>query len=252
MQPASAALQALALDPKSLGGQLGRMGVLHTWTREMAYHPHIHYLVPGGALAPDGSTWLTPRSSDWLVPVHALSTLFRGKFQAALTTTGLLAHVPPQVWRQGWMTHCQPAGTGTEGLASFAPSLSRIAITNNRLEKCEDGSVTFRVKERTRHTWTHRTLPAEACMRRFLQHVLPKGCITVRSYGLLSPSRRPALAQSRTLLAVCPTPVQAAKSGHTRACHAPRLTPEAARHCRTCGEPLVFLFRLLPKKRRPP
>ena len=186
------------------------------------------------------------------MPVHARSTLFQGKFQAALTTTGLLAHVPPQGWHKGWMTHGQPAGTGTEVLAYFAPYLYRIAITNNRLEKCDDGSVTFRVKEHTSHTWTHRTLPAEAFLRRFLQHVLPKGCITVRSYGLLSPSRRPALAQSRTRLAVCPTPVQAAQSGHTRACHAPRLTPEAARHCRTGGAPLVVLFRLLPKKRRPP
>ena len=89
-------------------------------------------------------------------------------------------------------------------------------------------------------------------LRRFLQHVLPKGFIKVRSYGLLSPHRRPALAQSRTLLAVCPTPAQTPKSGHTQACHEPRLTPEVARHCRTCGEPLVFLCRLLPQKKRPP
>jgi len=184
------------------------------------------------------------------VPVHALSTLFRGKCPAALTPAGLLAHVPPQVWTKGWMTHGQPAGTGAEVLASFAPSLSRIAITNNRLEKCEDGSVTFRVKERTRHAWTHRTLPAEEFMRRFLQHVLPKRCIKVRSYGVLSPRRRPALAQRRTLLAVCPTP--APQSSPTRDGHEPRLAPQRTRHCQTCGEPLVLLFHLLPKKRRPP
>ena len=79
------------------------------------------------------------------------------------------------------MTHWQPAGTGTAVLASCAPSLRRIAITHNRLEKLEDGPVTFRVKERMRHAWTHRTLPAEEFMRRFLQHVLPKGCTNVRS-----------------------------------------------------------------------
>jgi len=226
------------------------VGVLHTWTQELAYHPPIHYLVPGGALAPDDSTWLTPRYAAWLVPVHALSKLCRGKFQAALTPTGLLAHVPPQVWTKGWITHGQPAGTGAEVLAYFAPYLYRIAITNNRLEKCEDGAVTCRVKERTRPAWTHRTLPAEEFIRRFLQHVLPKRFIKVRYDGVLSPSRRPALAQSRTLLAVCPTP--ATQSSHTRDCHEPRLAPQRARHCQTCGEPLVFLFHLLPKKRRPP
>ena len=251
-QTSAAALQALALDPKYLGGQIGLVGVLHTWTRELAYHPHVHYLVPGGALSLDASQWLFPPYADWLVPVHALSMLFRGKFKAALTTAGLLAQVPPRVWTQGWITHCQPAGTGTEVLAYFAPYLRRIAITNNRLEKCEDGHVTFRVKERTSHTWTHRTLPAEEFIRRFLQHVLPKGFIKVRSYGLLSPRRRPALAQSRALLTACLSPTQATKSGDKREQDETPPTPAAALHCPTCGGQLVFLFRLLPNKRRPP
>jgi len=251
-QSSAAALKALALDPKYLGGQLGLVGVLHTWTREMAYHSHVHYLVPGGALSPDGSTWRPPRSAEWLVPVHALSSLFRGKCKAALINAGLFDHVPPQVWNKGWVTHCQPAGTGTEVLTYFAPSIYRIAITNNRLEKLEDGYVTFRVKERTSHAWTHRTLPAEECMRRFLQHVLPKGFPKVRYYGVLSPSRRPALAQLRTLLAACPSPDQVAKSGHPRDRHETPPAPEAALHCRSCGGPLVFLCRLLPQKRRPP
>jgi hypothetical protein len=251
-QTSARALQALALDPKYLGGQLGMVGVLHTWTREMAYHPHIHYLVPGGALSPDGSTWLTPRYADWLVPVHALSKLFRGKFQAALTPTGLLTHVPPQVWKKGWITHCQAAGTGTEVLSYFAPYLYRVAITNSRLEKCEDGHVTFRVKERTSHAWTHRTLPVEEFIRRFLQHVLPKRFTKVRYYGVLSPSRRPALAQSRTLLAAYPHYDQATQGSHDQDRREPPPAPEAALHCRACGGPLVFLYRLVPQKRRPP
>ena len=74
-----------------------------------------------------------------MVPVHALSALFRGTCKAALTTAGLLAHVPPQVWRKGWMTHCQPAGTGTEVIKYLAPSIRRIAMTNNRIDKLEDG-----------------------------------------------------------------------------------------------------------------
>jgi Putative transposase len=153
----------------------------------MAYPPHRHSRVPGGALAPDGSPWLTPRYAAWLGPVQALATRFRGKVQEALRPTGLLAPVPRQVWRQGWMTHGQPAGTGAEGLASCAPSLSRIAITKHRLVQGEDGSVTCRSKARTSPLGTHRTLPAAACMRRFLPHVLPQRCMQVRSDGVLSP-----------------------------------------------------------------
>jgi hypothetical protein len=251
-QTSAAALKALTLDPKYLGGQIGMVGVLHTWTREMAYHPHVHYLVPGGALSPDGSTWLTPRSAEWLVPVHALSKLFRGKFKAALSTAGLLVPVPPQVWKKGWVTHCKPAGTGSEVLAYFAPYLRRIAITNNRLETLVDGHVTFRVKESRNHQWQHRTLPAEEFIRRFLQHVLPKGFIKVRYSGVLSPSRRPALAQIRTLLEARPSHGQATQRNHSQKRQETLPTPAEERHCRTCGGQLVFLFHLAPNKSRPP
>ena len=117
-QTSSAALKALALDPTDLGGQIGMVGVLHTWPRDMASHPHIHSLVPGGALSLDGPTWLPPHSAGWLVPVRALSQVFRGKFQEQLTTAGLLDPVPPQVWKKDWVTHCEPTGTGTEVLTS--------------------------------------------------------------------------------------------------------------------------------------
>jgi hypothetical protein len=227
MQPSAAAWKARALDPPSLGGQSGMVGGLHPWTREMAYPPPRHALVPGGALSPDRPPGLTPRSPAWLVPVHALSQRFRGKVQAALTTTGLLAHVPPQVWKKGGMTHGPAAGTGPEVLASFAPSLSRVALTTHRLAPCAEGPVTFRVTERTRHAWTPRTLPVAACLRRFLQHGLPQGVTPLRSYGLLSPSRRPALAQRRTLLAASPHHDQATQGSHSRDRRAPPPTPEA-------------------------
>jgi Putative transposase len=127
-----------------------------------------------------------------------------------------------------------------------------MAITNNRLVTCEDGHVTFRIKERTSHTWTSRTLPAAEFIRRFLQHVLPKGCIKVRSYGLLSPRRRPALAPSRALLTACLSPTPATKSVAKRDQDEAPPTPAAPLHCPTGGGQLVFLCRLLPHKRRPP
>jgi Putative transposase len=145
--------------------------------------------------------------------------------------------VPPQVWTPGWVTHCPPAGTGTEVLTYCAPSLYRMAITTNRLAKLEDEHVTFRVKERTRHAWTPRTLPVEACSRRFLQPVLPQG---------FPPSRHTALAQLHTRFATCPSSAQGAKSRPPW--DRPQTAPaqEVALHCRTCAGPLVFLVRLVP------
>ena len=100
LQTSAAALQRLTLDSTYLGGQIGMVGVLHPWTRDVAYHPHVHDLVPGGALSAEGSQGLSPRSAAWLVPVRALSKLCRGTCKAALTTAGLCAPVPPQVWHQ--------------------------------------------------------------------------------------------------------------------------------------------------------
>jgi len=249
-QTSAAALQALALDPHSLGGPLGMVGVLHTWTRDLAYHPHVHDLVPGGALSLEGSQWLSPRCDAWLVPVRALSKRFRGKCKAALATTGLCDPVPPQVWHKHWVTHWTPAGTGTEGLTSFAPSISRISLTNNRLETLADGHVTFRFKKRASAGWKRLTLPVDAFIHRFLQHVLPKGFPQVRSYGLLSPSRRKVLPQIRTLVAACLSTASAPE-------HSPLPTPgkpppTAERRCRQCGGVLVVLGRLSPHPREPP
>jgi len=249
LQTAAAALHALPLDPTYLGGQLGMVGGLHPWPRELASHPPVHSLVPGGALSPDGSPWRTPRSAEWLVPVQALSSLVRGTCKAALRNAGGCAPVPPQVWPQGWVTPGQPAGTGTAVLTACAPSLSRMAIPTNRLETLADGPVTCRVKERTRHAWTHRTLPGEACI---LPHVLPKGCPTVRSSGVLRPRRRPALPQLRPLVAACPSADQGVTSGPPRARHQTAPAQEGALHCRTGAGPLVFLCRLWPQKSRPP
>jgi len=248
----AAALQALALDPRYLGGQIGMVGVLHTWTRDLASHPHVHSLVPSGALAPEGLQWLSPRSAAWLVPVRALSKLFRGKCKAALTTAGLYDLVSPQVWHKDWVTHCKPAGTGTEVLTYFAPYIYRIALTNNRLETLEDGQVTFRFKKRAGAGWKRLTLPAEAFIHRFLQHVLPRGFIKVRYSGVLSPSRRKVLPQIRTLLAACLSNDLATESIPLRNRQQARPAPEQERCCRTCGGPLVFFVRLAPHPREPP
>ena len=115
----AAALQELAHDPRFVGGQVGLVGVLQTWARDMTYHPHVHYLVPGGGLSDDGQRWLRVRNG-FLVHVKPLSRLFRGKFQAALKKTALYEQVPAAVWQQDWVVDCRPVGSGQAALKYLA------------------------------------------------------------------------------------------------------------------------------------
>jgi hypothetical protein len=170
------------------------MGVLQTWARDLTYHPHIHYLVPGGALAPDGQSWRLAQK-NFLVHVKPLTILFRAKFRDALKKTELFEQVSTEVWQQAWVVHCQPVGSGERALKYLAPYIFRVAISNNRIVKLENGQVTFRYRSATERTYKYCTLPAEEFIRRSLrvQHVLPRGFVKVRYYGLFSPVYRPVL-----------------------------------------------------------
>jgi hypothetical protein len=197
----AAALQKLAKDPRFVGGDIGMMGGLHTWQRDMGYHPHVHFIVPGGGLSPDRSQWL-PSKDDFFVPVEALSPIFRAKFRDALKKTDLFDSVPAEVWQKDWVVHCKPVGNGNSALKYLAPYIYRVAITNNRIEKLEDGQVSFRFKNSDTGRWEIRRLPVFEFIHRFLQHVLPKGFVKIRYYGLLSPNKRNHLAAAKCLLGV--------------------------------------------------
>jgi len=199
----SAALLQLAQDPRFVGGRLGMVGVLHTWTRQLLYHPHLHYLVTGGGLTADGR-WRASRK-DFLVPVKALSKIFRAKLRDALKKTALFAQVEPRLWRKDWVVHSQPVGSGVQAFQYLAPYIFRVAISNNRLRKLHDGQVTFSYKESASDQLKHCTITAAEFIRRFLQHVLPPRFIKVRYYGLLSAAQRQLLRKARQLL---PTPSQ--------------------------------------------
>lgn len=200
MRCAAAALQKLALDPRYVGGRLGSLAVLHTWTRAMLYHPHVHLLVTGGGLSLNRKEWLAAKHANYLVPVQALSLIFRAKFCAALKRAGLLAQVPRQVWLKKWVVHCQAAGQGRQVLQYLGRYIFRVAISNSRLEKIENGEVTFRYRDNRSQQLRRVKLTAVEFMRRFLLHTLPRGCAKVRYYGICSPACREQLQQARTLL----------------------------------------------------
>jgi Putative transposase/Transposase zinc-binding domain len=189
----SEALQELALDRRCISGQIGRVGVLHTWTRELRSPPHVHDIVAGGGLSAEDS-W-QPSRPDVLVHVTPLSMLFRAKFRDHLHKTVLFPLVEAHVWHKDWGVPGKPVGSGAEAFRSLAPSSFRVAIRNQHILKLEDGHVTFHYKDSATHQTPSTTVPAQAFMRRFLQHVLPNRCINVRYDGFLSPGNRPLLTK---------------------------------------------------------
>jgi hypothetical protein len=242
----AAATQQLAQEPRWLGGQIGMVGVLHTWGRNLAYHPHIHYLVPAGALTDDEKIWV-PARQNFLLPVRALSRVFRGKLQQALRDTPCYARIPTHVWQQEWVVHCEGVGCGLNALKYLAPYIFRVAISNNRILKLAGDRVTFRYRASETGAEKRCTLGAEEFIHRFLQHVLPKGFVKVRYYGFFAPTQRARLNTLRNslLLAASPADQTATSPGSP-------VLPAHPILCPHCGKPMLFLQTLPPLLCRSP
>jgi len=201
MQSAAASLQALAADPHYLGGMVGMLAVLHTWTRTLVYHPHVHCLVPGGALAPDGATWRAARG-QYLVPVRALSVGFRARFLQRLRRVLPDVPVPPTVWTTPWVVYAKPTVQGADRVLRYlARYVHRAAITDARIVSVTASTVTFRYQHAATRRWRTMTLSGEEFLRRFLQHVLPRGLHKVRYYGWWRPQAAGTRAQLQQQLA---------------------------------------------------
>jgi hypothetical protein len=201
IRTAAAALQKLARDPRFLGARLGALAVLHSWTRALMFHPHVHLLVTAGGLSFHDSRWIKPRNPAFLVPVRALSILFRAKFCAALNKAGFLPAVPASVWKKPWVVHSQHAGSGQKVLDYLGRYVFRIAISNSRIDSIDRANVRFHYRDNRTQQVRHVTLAGEEFLRRFLQHVLPHGVIKVRHYGILSPPYRSRLNAIRQYFA---------------------------------------------------
>ena len=202
LREAAAAVQTLADDRTWVGGTLGIMAVLHTWSRPVEYHPHAHLLVTAGALAPDGTAWVKPAHARFLMPGYALSPIFRAKMRDAVARAGLAGAVDPRVWERSWTVHLQQIGRGEHAAHYLSRYVYHVALTNHRLERVEHGRVTFRYTHARTQETRRVTLPVHAFMARFLQHVLPRGFTKIRYYGLLSPTGRAELERARHLLAL--------------------------------------------------
>jgi len=250
MKAAAKALMKLAADPHYVGGQIGILAVLHTWTRTLEYHPHIHCLVPGGGVSPDGC-WI-PSRPDFLVPVKALSKIFRGVFVDLVRRAHPNIALPKSIWSQDWVVYAKPAVQGADRVLEYLGRyVHRVAITNSRIVSIDDGRVVFRYQRVGDAQWKTMTLPAQEFIRRFLQHVLPTGVHKVRYYGLWAPSNRKRLHRIHHELATdesaswVPEPLKQAE--HTR-----RPQPLEGQRCPHCREGVLVWLAPIPRLPRAP
>jgi hypothetical protein len=248
MKAAARSLIKLAADPHYVGGLIGVLAVLHTWRRTLTYHPHVHCLVPGGGLLADGQ-W-RPTRQDYLVPVRALSALFRGIFLDLLGKALPGVAVPRAVWKHEWVAHCKPAVQGAENVLTYLGRyVHRVAITDSRILSTDDGKVTFRYQNAKDRRWRTMTVTGVEFMRRFLQHVLPKGVHKVRYYGLWAPSNKARLQEIRQRL--MDQSLDRDLPGDEGCDESPE-TGHKATHCPFCPSGTLVLVRRVPPQRRAP
>jgi hypothetical protein len=261
MQSAAETLREVAANPQRLGGQIGVLMVLHTWGQNLHHHPHVHCVVTGGGLSCNARgevdaapRWVSCRPGFFL-PVRVLSRLFRGKMlagvrglhaQGKLTLPALLqeatsfnAWLSP-LYQKDWVVYAKPPFGGPEQVLKYlARYTHRVALSNHRLVKLEDGKVTFRYRDYADSRKEKLlTLSAEEFLRRFVQHVLPKGFMKIRHYGLLASRQRAARLRAARRLLVAVTVLMAIVA-------APPPVDEAAPpRCPRCGGTRLLRCRL--------
>lgn len=254
MRASADTVMKIAADPKHLGAQVGITSVLHTWGSAMSHHPHVHMIVPGGGLSPDGSEWI-PSRANFFLSVHVLSRLFRRLFlqglaklhragrlsffgdHAGLSEPDAFDAMLAPLRKVDWVVYAKEPFAGPKAVLTYLSRYThRVAISNSRLIRVDAGRVTFRVKNyrlegRRRHTTM--TLDTAEFIRRFLIHVLPKGQHRIRHYGFLGNGGRAGnIARIRDLLhASPPRPKQDQRDGSDTADDRPRTLAFPCPHC---------------------
>ncbi|SRR6266568_2200372 len=253
-EASASTLLEVAADPRHLGAATGFLSILHTWGQTLEPHSHIHCVVPGGGLSPDHSRWIPTRTS-FLLPVKVLSRVFRGKFIAGLrrafrkdqlhffgdclplSEAKNFAAFLRTLFRQEWVVYAKPPFGGAEHVLHYlARYTHRVAISNHRLLAVSDTEVSFRWKDYA-HGSRQRvmTLSPEEFLRRFLQHVLPKGFPRIRYFGWMANRRRGELLPlCRSLLHQQPPARNASSSADGSAVH----------QCPHCHGPMYVVERL--------
>jgi hypothetical protein len=242
---AHGALKKLARDKKYVGSSwIGYLAVLHTWGSMLQYHPHIHMVIPGGAVSKDGEQWLSSRE-DLFVHTKPFSIIFRAKFRDEMEKAGLFNEIDSSVWKQKWVVHSQSAGKGQNALRYISRYVFRVAISNNRIKNIGNNAIKFTYKDRKRKTWKTMKLKPMEFIRRFLQHVLPRGFMKIRHYGFLSKNSAFSIEKLCELISLV----------HKVIKEFPPSIPKIIKRklkCVCCGKPLRFIAFKKPVSRYGP
>lgn len=230
MNCASDALRTLEADKRFVGCRVaGFFGVLHTWGRQLQYHPHAHFVIPGGGLSGDRNRWVAA-TGNFLVHVRALSALFRGKMRAALGRQGLSDEIPADVWKRDWIVHCKCVGDGRAAMKYLGAYVFRVAVSDARIAHYDRSTVTIRYRKVGSSRQRHMRLSSFEFIRRYLQHVLPTGFMKVRHYGFLSPNFSVPIQKIRELICVLYELIRDALPGSPAK---PRYRPVRCPECNT-------------------
>jgi len=197
----SQTIRILLANPKYLGtDKVGFFAALHTWGRDpAAYHPHVHFVVPGGGVSSDGSRWLqTPR--DFLFHHGRAIRLYKQRFARELKKCGLYEAMPSGVLKKNWGVDIKPVGNGEAVLKYLAPYVYRVAISDNRIEATDQHGVSYRVTPSGTKKSISRTVTGDEFVRSFAQHILPSGFQKIHYYGWMSPNCKTQLEQVRWLV----------------------------------------------------
>jgi hypothetical protein len=186
LKESAGALQDVAGRDKYLGAELGILSVLHTWGRQLQFHPHVHCIVPAGGLRPDRLRWCRPKSADYFLPQAVLADRFRTRLTIALQTQADGPARPAAGRKQHWVVDVQLVGSGEAALQYLSAYVYRTALGPQRIVAVEDQHVTFKFKDRQDQQWHTLRVTAHEFIRRYLQQVLPQGFQRVRYYGWLS------------------------------------------------------------------
>lgn len=265
-------LCTIAADPKHLGAQIGFFAVLHTWGQNLLHHPHLHCIVPGGGISPDGTRWIACRPGFFL-PVRVLARLFRRLFLESLVKafnagelqffsslepvrmrSAFLRYIAP-TRKADWVVFAKPPFAGPDSVLKYVARYThRIAISNDRLLDIEDGEVRFRWKDyRDGSRCKAMALAAEEFIRRFLLHILPEGFQRIRYYGFLANrNRAQKLALCRRLLQMQP-PAQCDEVKKDYRDRYQELTGVSLRTCPVCQRGHMLVIEVLQRPSiRPP
>lgn len=233
------ALKKLAKDKRFIGSsKIGYLAVLHTWGGMLQYHPHIHIVIPGGALSEKQDQWLSSRQ-DLFVHTKPLARIFRAKFMAAMKKAKLLSKIDPSVCKQQWVIDSQAVGKGQNSLRYISRYVFRVAISNNRIKCIKNNVIKFQYKDRQKKKWKTMTLDAMEFIRRFLQHVLPSGFMKIRHYGFLNPNCSLSIEKICELISLI---------NHTIRDRLPEIpvSKKQGIKCTCCGNALKFIAFLRP------